>query len=154
MAHKLPNEEPAVPVQSTSTAAVQDGSVEAAMAGLIGALVRKDIPAFLQFFSRSRSFRFVGTIQPRRPSDLVKYDDFARELLARDTSRGWYSIIFDGGPDDSLALMVDGSSTRAWKRVTAQKFVPPDDDEDSTLFVTWRKEGGRWVVESIGYPGA
>jgi hypothetical protein len=135
-------------------AAAAPESLEAAMAGFIDALSRKDVPAFLEFFSRNKPFRFIGTIQPKRQVDLVRFDALARELNARDVDRGWYSVLFDGGPDDSLALTIEDPARRPWRRVKGQKFVPPDDDDDSTLFITWRKENGRWVVDAIGYPGA
>jgi len=124
------------------------------MAGFIEALSQKDVPAFLEFFSRTKPLRFVRTIHPKQPTELVKYDVLKRELLARDINRGWYSVLFDGGPDDSLAMTVDDPNKRPWKRVANQKFVPPDDDNDSILFIVWRNENGKWVVEVIGYPGA
>jgi len=124
------------------------------MAGLINALSRKDVPGFLEFFSRAKPFRFIGTIQPKREVDLVKYDDFARGLWARDINAGWYSVIFDGGPDESLALIVDDPAKPPWKRVNGLKFVPPGDNADSNVYFIWRREQGRWVVAAIGYPGA
>lgn len=157
--------EPAVPSSSPSTSsqptpsltpvsARPTDSLDEAMAGLLGALAQKDVERFLGYFSHSKRFRYIGTIEVKRRVMLVDYEDLARGLRARDVDQGWYSILFDGGPDDSLAQTVADPEARAWRRVGEYKFVPPEDEPDSTLFVIWRKERDRWVVDAIGYPGA
>lgn len=139
---------------SSSTPGPPASSLDEAMRGFMSALVQKDVERFLVYFSRSKPFRYIGTIEVKQRVQLVDYEDLSRALRARDVDRGWYSILFDGGPDDSFAQTVADPERRAWRRVDERKFVPPGDDADSTLFVIWRKERDRWVVDAIAYPGA
>jgi hypothetical protein len=37
-----------------------------------------------------------------------------------------------------------------WRCVSMNRFVPPGAADDSQAFVTWRREGDRWVIDEIG----
>jgi len=37
-----------------------------------------------------------------------------------------------------------------WRQVGATRFVPPGDPPDSPVFVQWRREDGRWVIDAYG----
>jgi hypothetical protein len=39
---------------------------------------------------------------------------------------------------------------RAWRRVSATRFVPPGASASSPVFVEWRRDGAAWVVSAVG----
>lgn len=49
----------------------------------------------------------------------------------------------------SLAWYAVETETR-WRRVSATRFQPRKPEEESTVFVDWRREDGRWVIAAIG----
>jgi hypothetical protein len=63
----------------------------------------------------------------------------------------WPSFIiqFEGQPIGLVAhqVMVRGPE---WVRVTPTRFVPLGEDVTSGIFVQWRLEDGRWVIDAFG----
>lgn len=131
-----------------------DDTVETAMAGLVDALQQRDTKGFLTFVSDKASLRYLLTVDKPYRTEIVRYSDLVRDLMAKETDGGWYVRLFDAGPDGAFSYFADKSVGRSWKRVAENKFVPPDASADSSVFVTWRKHEGRWVVQSIGDPDA
>jgi hypothetical protein len=124
------------------------------MARFLDSLARRDTERFLKSFSRTKPFRYIGTIEEPYQTDLGTYTELARDLATKDTNSGWYSAFFDGGPDDAFSRHADNSKGKPWKRIGKSKFVPPDHSDDSRVFVIWREERGQWFIDAIGEPGA
>jgi hypothetical protein len=145
---------PVAPTTQAQPVLVADpASLEAAMLGFARAIDERDVDSFLSYISKKKGFRYVGTIQHPHKVDQVAYKVVARDLQNRDDTQGWYSVLMSN-EDESLALSVAGAAGRPWKKAGKLKFVLPDDDLDSTLYVTWRKEESRWVIDSIGIPAS
>lgn len=143
--------------QQDSTVQAQrpdDDTVETAMARLVDALQKRDANGFLAFVSDKTALRYLGTVEKPYRIELVRYTDLVRDLTAKERDGGWHVRLFDAGPDTAFSYFADKSVGHSWKRVAENKFVPPDASADSSVFVTWRKHEGRWVVQSIGDPTA
>ena len=83
----------------------------------------------------------------------VSYQQLALDLERRDENRGYYSLLFDAGPDDCFRQYTE-NATKPWKRVSATRFVPWYEGEASKVWVTWRRAKGAWVIEAIAAPFA
>ncbi len=121
------------------------------MAGLLKALEDRDVDAFLRFFSQRKPWEFLGTIGDPSEVDEVKFDNLAKDLRSK---AGWYETLFDGGNFDCFRDHVSQTGGRKWTRVSEWKYVPPDGYGGGKVFVSWRREGDRWVVDKIGEPGS
>jgi len=148
-----PESKPAKIAPPASVPINETDSLQAAMDAFAKALSMRDVDAFLSHFSRRRAFTLLGTIDEPYRAARIKYADLSRELHSGDRSQGWYAE-FMGDEDESFALSVASAEHRPWKRVGKHKFVLPDDDANSRMFVVWRKEGPRWVIDTIAIPDA
>jgi hypothetical protein len=75
--------------------------------------------------------------------DLKKAMDFDGPLCNSFTRGG------DAIPLESLVYVTNQKPGR-WRRVGANRFVPPGAPARSATFVQWRREGGRWVIGAFG----
>ncbi|MBD0318749.1 MAG: hypothetical protein ICV87_00340 [Gemmatimonadetes bacterium] len=59
-----------------------------------------------------------------------------------------------GSFEESLGIQMSGElmgeQASGWRRVGANRFVPPRQPDGSRIFVEWRREGNRWVVSVVG----
>jgi hypothetical protein len=122
-----------------------------AMRGFARAIETRDTGALLGYVSKQRGLTFLDTIAEPHQKTHLTYEELARDLQTRDLQQGWYSVLL-GDDDESFALATACSAGRTWKRAGKRKFVLPDDDLDSRLFVSWRREGARWVIDTIAQP--
>jgi hypothetical protein len=127
-------------------------SAAAAMEGFARAVERRDAGAVLQYFSK-KGFRYLETIEKPRQVRRVTYAELAQDLIAGPSGSGWYAALLSD-EDESFALATASANGRPWREVSNHKFVLPDDEADSTLYVIWRREGERWFVDTLAVPGA
>ena len=119
------------------------------MQAFVSALKARDVEGLLQCFSRSASFHFTTT-NMRDDGAPFNYMQLQKGLMP---CGDFVDAIFGDDGDDSLRDYVEHSSTAPWLRTSGMRFVPPGYDAHSLVFVRWRKEGGRYVVAEIGFPG-
>lgn len=123
----------------------------AAMRKFVASLKNQDVKTFLSLFSRRKPWRYVGTITEARQVMVVRYSVLARELTNK---TGWYETLFEAEGLDCFRDHIVSSEGKMWKRLSGNKFVPPNDEGDGRVYVKWRKEGGGWVVDEIGEPAS
>jgi hypothetical protein len=124
------------------------------MALFVASLRAKDTDRFLLLFSRKKPFRMRNTLQGPSSTASISYKILAKELTRKSQDEGLYSVLFDAGPDDSFRQYVDNAPDAAWRWIGGTRFVPSYEDASSKVYVTWRKEGKRWVVDTIAAPEA
>jgi hypothetical protein len=127
--------------------------LEASMAKFVEALKNKDTDTFLTLFSQSTPWQYISTITDTPEVSIVKYAELARDLKLKDQS-GWHEILFDASGDDCFRKYVMLDNGAPWKRINDVTFSPPGSDPNSRVYVKWRKEEGKWVIDTIAEPSA
>lgn len=122
------------------------------MANLLDALVRIDVQTFLKYFSRIKPFRYQFTLAKPWHTTVVSYSELKKDFVSKNTESGMYSALFDCGGDDVFRKYADATRGEEWTRIGKSKFVHPHEGLSKRVFVIWRKEQGRWVVDAIGDP--
>jgi hypothetical protein len=61
-------------------------------------------------------------------------------------------VIFGDDGDDSLRSIVLMTKGTRWRMSDAYTFVPPSEAADPPIFVKWRLDDGRPVIQEIGFP--
>jgi hypothetical protein len=137
----------AAPV-GAARAAVDWSRADLAMAEFVRALHAKDAAAFLQCFSHKKGFLLTGTSD--KPHDSMR---FSYPKLEQGLKPGgdFVGILFGGEGDDNFRDYVEQSGGAAWRSKQPNVFVPPI-EPSLPVFVRWRKEGKRFVVEEIAFP--
>jgi hypothetical protein len=120
-----------------------------AMAALVTAVHDRDVHRVLECFSRGRPWYLTttGGKKPRR--SRYTFVQLGAGLKDGGNFRG---VLLGDDPDDNLRDQIEQTGRRAWRAQSPTTFVPPDDTVN--VFVKWRREGNRYVVEEIGFPGA
>jgi hypothetical protein len=125
----------------------QAQGVDAAMQAFSQAMYRKNPQGVLAAFSRTSPWRYVnyeiGTGKVRS-SRMVSFAQMAADFQGK---TGWYRFFLD--EPDGYTFMVEFIHGKPWHRRGANKFVPPEVGTSKT-HITWRQEGGRWVIAEIG----
>jgi hypothetical protein len=121
--------------------------VDGAMDAFVQAMHRKNPQAVLAAFSRQSPWRYVnyeiGTGR-QLASRTVSFQQMAADFQRK---TGWYRFFLD--EPDGYTFMVEFIHGKPWHRRGANKFVPPEVGTSKT-HITWRQEGGRWVIAEIG----
>lgn len=132
-----------------------NGKLVAAMAGFTRAMKAKDVTSLLKFFPRKGTWSWAPTRDPAlnygdlKPFEPVKHT--YAELKAGLRKGGpFYEQIFE--IEDSLHTVFTITKFEPWKvkPATESTFVPPG--YGPPVYVRWRKEGARFVVDQIGTP--
>jgi hypothetical protein len=140
---------PATPERAPTFQAAIDGSqIDQAMAQFVRALQERNVESLLQCFSRKKSFFLTGTSST--PHDKSRFS-YAQLETGMKPGGDFVGILFGGEGDDNFRDYVKETGGRAWRSKPAGIFVPPI-DHNLTVFVRWRREGNRWVVEEIAFP--
>jgi hypothetical protein len=72
-------------------------------------------------------------------------------MRSRNRDEGLCSILVDA-PDPTFAQYVMDAVEWTW--VGGNRFVQDGGEPDDHVYVTWRKEDGHWVIDTIGFPMA
>jgi hypothetical protein len=127
-----------------------DQGPDQAMRSFIDAVVRKDKSAILSFFSPSSPWQYLGyEIGTGKvvANKMVKYEVMAKDFGAK---KGWYGFFFD--EPNGYTFRVNFSKGEMWKNKGPNTFVCPQSHSGNT-YVTWKPEGGKWVIQKIGETG-
>ena len=112
--------------------------------------------SLLEFFPRRGTWAWVLTTRVEGEAPRVgrwRFDT-ADLLRAVDTNGPLCESFTPGGdaiPVHSLAYVgLEEEGLHPWRRAGATRFVPAGDPPRSPTFVQWRREDGRWVIDSFG----
>lgn len=122
-------------------------SVDQAMQSFIQAIAQKNPKGILAAFSQQTPWQYqpyeIGTGRPLKvavinPQKLVS--DFKNK-------QGWYDFFL--ADPNGYTFRVNFMRHKPWKKRGPDTFVAPESDSGNT-YVTWRREGERWVIAIIG----
>jgi hypothetical protein len=121
--------------------------VNTAMQSFIQAMVNKNSAAISSAFSQQSPWRYqpyeIGTNRRLKPASVTP------EKMAHDFQHrtGWYDFFL--ADPNGYTFRVNFMHSNKWKKRGADTFVAPDSDSGNT-YITWRREGERWVIGEIG----
>ncbi len=106
-----------------------------------------DTTLFLSFLSRENNWRFVS--YRAGTSNIVSTTSFGYQQTAEMLAQrgGLYSALFDGTPSYRYRDRLAAHPLPVWNRTDNAYRLP---DSEGISFVRWKKEDGRWVIDSIG----
>jgi hypothetical protein len=131
-------------------AAASDQGPDQAMRALIDAVVHRNPAPILASFSTTSPWQYVGyeigtgKISAKK---MVTYAVMAKDFAGK---QGWYRFFFD--EPDGYTFRINFRAGEMWKKKGPATFVCPQSDSGNT-YVTWRQEGGKWVIQRIGETG-
>jgi hypothetical protein len=120
--------------------------VDAAMGAFSQAMYRKNPQGVLAAFSRTSPWRYVNYeigSGKQLSSRMVTFSHLEADFQRK---TGWYNFFF--AKPNGYTFMVLFLRGEPWQKRGASTFVPPG--ADSRTHITWRQEGGRWVIGEIG----
>jgi hypothetical protein len=121
-----------------------------AMAALVRAIHDRNVPRVLACFSRTKPWYVTTTGGKKALRSRYTFAQLETGLKDGGDFRG---VLLGDDPDDNLRDQIEETGRRPWRARGPATFVPPDDDTVN-VFVKWRTEGNRYVVEEIAFPGA
>ncbi len=125
----------------------QAQGVGAAMGAFVQAMHRKNPQGVLAAFSRTSPWRYVnyeiGTGK-EQSSRMVLFQHMAADFQRK---TGWYNFFF--AKPNGYTFMVLFLRGEPWHKRGAFTFIPSEAGTSRT-HITWRQEGGRWVIAEIG----
>ena len=116
---------------------------------------------FLSFISRSQGIKMYNTNSPNGSPKKISYAQLVRNLASKEFTGEYYNYHFfleknsEYDQADTLRTEVSTLNRGAWIGDSQNKFIPKkpfDRRFPNSVFVKWRLEKGKWVVESIGTP--
>gem|GEM_PF-5896451 len=121
----------------------------------VSALSRRDLGKLLSCFSRTAPWILVTTEHDdspvrhgRRKTNTFSYNELSRGMRA---GGDFAEFFFD--EDDPFVHFVEATQGRPWRDVDGVTFVPPTKlPLNPPVFVRWRIELGRYVIDEIGTP--
>lgn len=142
----VPRDDPA-----PAAAADERGSAEA-MRRFVSALVARDMDALARLFPREGHWTYLGTLNDPPLSSTHTGTELARDLAAR---RGLYGSLIEDADLDTFRDHAARTQGRDWVQVGEHRYAPPDmGGAEPRVFIAWRREAGRWVVDAIAEPAA
>jgi hypothetical protein len=134
------------PLAPTPKPRARDASLTEAMVAFVQGLRARDVERVVAWFPRERPLKISSVIVGRTS---IPYEKAVAEMRARDREDGLYSVLVDASDPTFIQYVLDGVE---WTWVGGTRFVPNGYDQKSPVYVTWRKEKGRWVIDTIGFP--
>jgi hypothetical protein len=129
-----------------SAAWASDQAPDQAMRAFIDAMRRKDKAAVLTFFSPTSPWQYMGyEIGTNKvvANKTINYQTMANDFAAR---KGWYGFFFH--EPNGYTFRVNFIDGKMWKKRGPNTFVSPDSDSGRPA-ITWKQEGGKWVIQKI-----
>lgn len=124
-------------------------SLDATMAAFLHALRDKDIGGLPDFFPSEGDWIYLGTITDPPRSSTVDRQQLSADFLARE---GWYVVLVDADGDDCFCDYADITEGEPWVRLDDTAFEPPGDIGGGLVYVRWRLQGRRWVIDALAEP--
>jgi hypothetical protein len=126
----------------------KDPTLRMAMNDFVLGLRARDVERLIALFPKDRPLKLASTVTE---TATFTYEEAAAGMRARDRKDGLYSLLVDASDPTFMQYVLDGVE---WTWVGATRFVPDGGDRKTPVYVTWRKEKGRWVIDTIGFPMA
>lgn len=130
-------------------------TLEARMQGFLAAVRAGDSTAFLGSFSSERPWRYVLNADVATPDTVHSSRTVAEVSPARlrhDLATGgeYHSYFLDAGNRGLGSIGFYAEQGAEWRR-EGSRFIPWQDGEPAnpSVWVAWRQEGGRWVIDEI-----
>lgn len=117
------------------------------MDSLTAALARGDTAAFLGACSRSTPLHILDTRAEGQPDAQVTYAELVDSL---NTQGVMYEKLFGTG-DKSLRTYAAAPRSVSWNALGPYQFAPAG-VAVGRVWIAWRPEGARWVVDTIAWP--
>jgi hypothetical protein len=118
-----------------------------AMDAFTRALRASDIERILQAFSQFTPWNALDTRSEMQSTSRVSYEKLSEALK----SDGQLHDSFLGDRDTSLRCYVTGKHDKDWEPLNPYQFAPPGVAQGS-VWIAWRQEAGRWVVDTLAWP--
>jgi hypothetical protein len=118
-----------------------------AMASFARALRESDREAFLRSFSQGALWNAINTKSQTMTPSRVSYEKLSDALNTEGLLRA--SLMGDG--ESSLRTYVTGAYAKDWTPLNQYQFAPAGVSHGS-VWIAWRPEGDRWVVDTIAWP--
>ncbi len=118
-----------------------------AMAAFARALRDSDRAAILRAFSKAALWNAINTKSETMTPSRVSYEKLSDALNTEGLLRA--SLVGDG--DSSLRTYVSGAYAKDWTPLNQYQFAPAGVAQGS-VWIAWRPEGDRWVVDTIAWP--
>lgn len=133
--------------------AVQDSlELDQRVSGFLSTVRTQHGQRIAGFFPTTGEFTYVHTLH-RDGADSVTTrrlpSSLASQAIVGGALRASFGIDHHGQPIGLFTHQVILRGTR-WRRVSPTRFVPPNAEASSPIFVEWRKEADVWVVSAIG----
>lgn len=142
-------------IPTARAAAAQDG-LAARNEAFLRAVLSGKRDSVATFFPSRGEWTWVQTNEGAPPEHRVSVRRFAATETLRAISRGgpacgsFWPPSGGVGPVETVLSMRIGRNDTPWHRVGGNRFVPRGESARSPAFVQWRREDGRWVVDSFG----
>lgn len=118
------------------------------MQALESALRDRDTGAVLRAFSQTQTWSALNTKAEGQPLSSVSYERLAQAL----ESEGELRDTLLGQGETSLRTYVSGPELGApWQALGEVQFAPAGVPK-GRVWIAWRREGERWVVDTIAWP--
>jgi len=106
-----------------------------------------DVHVFLRFLSPENNWRFVS--YRAGTSNIVSTTSFSYEETSEQLNQrgGLYSALFDGTDRYRYSERLARHPLSSWRRTDTTYRLP---DSEGISFVHWKRDGERWVIDSIG----
>jgi hypothetical protein len=121
--------------------------VAGTMQAFMQAMVNKNAPAIFAAFSQQSAWKYqpydISSGRPL-PSVAVTPGELRRDFQQK---TGWYNFFMED--PDGYTFRVNFIHLKPWKKRGAETFVAPDSSTGNT-YITWRREGQKWVIAEIG----
>ncbi|HEU4452398.1 MAG TPA: hypothetical protein VFR81_05030 [Longimicrobium sp.] len=146
----------ATAISIAAQAGASSASLERRMGAFLRAVVEEPRDSVAAYFPKSGDWRYVPSLlkAPRGTPPggwLFRAEETLRAIgkggpLCWSFEPSWG----DTGPFEGAIVSRVSVTRTGWRRVRGNRFVPPGESARSPAFVEWRREGGEWVVSSIG----
>jgi hypothetical protein len=131
-------------------------SLERRMRAFLRVVVEERRDSVAAYFPKSGDWRYVPSLleAPRgtQPGGWLFRGDETLRAIGKGGPLCWSfePSWGDTGPFEGAIVSRVRVARTGWRRVRGNRFVPPGEPARSPAFVEWRREGGEWVVSSIG----
>lgn len=147
----LPSQAAAGQVGNPEPSVVPAASLQQRMDGFLAAVRSRDADSMVAFFPQTGEWRYLHTVHSEQGSRtgawLLPAAD-TREAITRGDLAQSFRIHGEAQTIGLFAHQVRGRPGQ-WRLVSGRRFVPPGAGMSSSIFVTWRRENGKWVISSL-----
>lgn len=137
---------------SQQRAPVVDPDLQARHNAFLAAIQAHDPAAFTGFFSRTRPWRHrMRVVSPDTSEVVVNTVTFAQLQASLQQRKGDHYDAFFAPGDGLCGTVKQAVRSRApWSATAPGRFVLGEEpDPESPIYIVWRQEEGRWVIDEI-----